>query len=31
MVTPVAVALAPYVHMEAVARLHEVLAETRGA
>jgi tetratricopeptide (TPR) repeat protein len=31
MVIPVAAALAPYRYMEAVARLHEVLAETTGA
>ncbi len=31
MVIPVATALAPYLHLEAVAGLHEALAETRGA
>jgi tetratricopeptide (TPR) repeat protein len=31
MVIPVATALAPYRHLEAVAGLHEALAETRGA
>jgi tetratricopeptide (TPR) repeat protein len=31
MVIPVATALAPYRHIEAVARLHEVLAESPGA
>ena len=31
MVIPVAAALAPYRHLEAVAGLHEALAETRGA
>ena len=31
MVIPVATALAPYSHLEAVAGLHEALAETRGA
>jgi len=31
MVIPVATALAPYRHLEAVTRLYEALADTRGA
>jgi hypothetical protein len=31
MVIPVVTALAPHRHMEAVGRLHEILAETRTA